>query len=219
MRAPTTYFALPLLLGYASSLPAQGDMPHEHGMRIGATGAVMNENRATLPRGCEEISRDYKVTVRAGKDYAAELPGQIFGMSEPEIIVAPCGRIEITFINEDSVRHQWMVHGLPRYLYPAGMFHIEAEGAQSQVGTLIVPAGDQTYLIHCDLAQHMEKGMRGQLVVGQGSGDLWNVPGVSDRLRRDSYLPSVWPLGVDIIAGLLGVALALLLSWRLRRHG
>jgi hypothetical protein len=81
-----------------------------------------------------------------------------------------------------------MVHGLPKYLYPAGMFHIEAAGAQTLKGVFIVPPEDKTYLIHCDMAQHMEKGMRGQLVVGKGSGDLWSVPGISDDYYRFPYL-------------------------------
>ena len=56
-------------------------------------------------------------------------------------------------------------------------------------GTFIVPGDDQTYLIHCDLAQHMEKGMKGQLKVGGGDGDLWAVPGVSSGFLRADYLP------------------------------
>jgi hypothetical protein len=84
-----------------------------------------------------------------------------------------------------------MVHGLPKYLYPAGMFHLEAMGGHSVTGTFIVPVEDKNYLIHCDLAQHMEKGMRGQLVVGKGSGDLWAVNGISDAFIRFPYLPNV----------------------------
>ena len=53
-----------------------------------------------------------------------------------------------------------MVHGLPRYLYPGGMFHLEANGGDSQTGTFIVPSDARTYLVHCDLPQHMEKGMK-----------------------------------------------------------
>ena len=34
----------------------------------------------------------------------------------------------------------------------------------------------------------MEKGMRGQLVVGKGSGDLWAVSGISDSFYRAPYL-------------------------------
>ncbi len=174
-----------------------------HNMTVDAEGAVMNENLNTLPRNCTEISRDYQFTVRAGRTYANNEPGMIFGMSEPEIRVEPCSRIELTFINEDEVRHQWMVHGLPKYLYPAGMFHIEVVGGAQKTGTFIVPGDDQTYLLHCDIAQHMEKGMRGQLVVGRGSGNLWAVNGISDDFIRSSYLPrnTGWWLAVALLAG------------------
>ena len=82
-----------------------------------------------------------------------------------------------------------MIHGLPRYLYPGGMFHLEAAGGHSQTGTFIVPGDDKTYLVHCDMAQHMEKGMKAQLKVGKGSGNLWAIPGVSSGFIQDSYLP------------------------------
>lgn len=169
-------------------------------MTVDDSGVVMNENRDNLPRDCPEISRDYQFTIQAGREYASGQPGMIFGMSQHEVRVEPCSRVEITFVNEDSVRHQWMVHGLPKYLYPAGMFHIEVAGGQRKSGTFIVPAGDHTYLIHCDLAQHMEKGMRGQLVVGRGSGNLWGVYEISDDYFRSPYLP-------DNISLLIGCAL------------
>jgi plastocyanin len=176
-----------------------------HQMQVDASGVVMNENRSTLPRDCPEISRDYQFTIHAGQKYAAAQPGLIFGMSPHEVRVEPCSRLEITFVNEDDVRHQWMVHGLPKYLYPAGMFHIEVTGGQQKSGTLIVPGGDHTYLVHCDLAQHMEKGMRGQLVVGHGSGNLWGIPAISDDFYRSSYLPEKTLLfaGLAWIIGLL----------------
>jgi len=179
-----------------------------HHMQADDSGMVMNENRSTLPRDCHEISRDYHFTVHAGRKYASNQPGMIFGMSQPEIRVDPCSRVEVTFVNEDRVRHQWMVHGLPRYLYPAGMFHIEVPGGGQKSGTLIVPGGDHTFLVHCDLAQHMEKGMRGQLVVGQGSGNLWGVPAVSDDFYRNPYLPKnilILAAGALIIGFFLGV--------------
>jgi plastocyanin len=160
-----------------------------HQMAVDPAGVVMNQNHDELPRDCSEISRDYEFTIHAGHKYAADFPGMIFGMSQYEVRVQPCSRITISFVNEDSVRHQWMVHGLPKYLYPAGMFHIEATGGYSKTGTFIVPGDDRSYLVHCDMAQHMEKGMRGQLVVGKGSGDLWGVPGVSDDFHRFNYLP------------------------------
>jgi plastocyanin len=187
-----------------------------HNMRIDAGGAVMHENRSALPRGCEAISRDYEITVVTSTQYAADSPGQIFGMSQTAISVEPCSRIEVTFVNEDQVRHQWMVHGLPRYLYPAGMFHIEAEGGQTRTGSFIVPGEDQTYLIHCDMAQHMEKGMRGQLVVGRGSSDLWQISGVSDTLLRDDYVGGVFRWPVDVLAIGLGCLLVLVLWSRYR---
>ena len=176
-------------------------------MSVDPAGVVMNENHNALPRDCSEIGGDYAFTIHAGRKYANDVPGMIFGMSEHEIRVPACSRVEITFVNEDKVRHQWMVHGLPRYLYPAGMFHIEASGGHRKTGTFIVPGDDRTYLVHCDMAQHMEKGMRGQLVVGAGSGDLWSVAGVSDEFYRSNYLPRYAPL----LAG-LGLAFAFLAS-------
>ena len=184
-----------------------------HKMKADSGGMVMNENRSTLPRDCRAISKDYRFTIRAGRRYAAGQPGMIFGMSQPEVRVEPCSRVEITFVNEDNIRHQWMVHGLPKYLYPAGMFHIEVEGGRQKSGTLIVPGGDHTYLIHCDLSQHMEKGMRGQLVVGKGSGNLWGVPTISDDFYRSAYLPKNGLLlaGLALIAGFLSTLL--LMRW------
>lgn len=182
---------------------------HNHGMNVDKTGTVMNENRNTLPRGCEAISTDQSFTIYAGRKYADSEPGMIFGLSEHEIRVEACSRVTITFVNEDEVRHQWMLHGLPKYLYPAGMFHIETMGGQRKTGTFIVPGEDKNYLIHCDIAQHMEKGMRGQLVVGEGSGNLWGVRDVSDSFLRAAYLPDKASLMIiaAIIAGFLGTIL------------
>ncbi|MEQ8858584.1 MAG: hypothetical protein RIC56_08050 [Pseudomonadales bacterium] len=198
--------AILLALGPGALASAASDMDehahHHHVMNWG--GVVMNENTDRLPRGCAAVSGDVAVTVHAGRRYAAEVPGQIFGMSQHELAVPPCSRVTVTFVNEDEVRHQWMVHGLPKYLYPAGMFHIEAMGGDERTGTFIVPAEDRTYLIHCDMAQHMEKGMRGQLVVGRGSGDLWAVSGISDAFYRAPYLP-----GAGYTALLIALALAL----------
>lgn len=176
-----------------------------HNMQVDAAGAVMNENHDQLPRDCKSISRDYQFTVRAGREWAKNEPGAVFAMDQAEIRVEPCSRIELTFINEDEVRHQWMVHGLPKYLYPAGMFHIEAVGGQQKTGTFIVPGDDQTFLLHCDLPQHMEKGMRGQLVVGKGSGNLWGINGISDDFFRSAYLPShsAWWLAFMLLTGIV----------------
>ncbi len=187
----------------------------DHEMAVGKTGVVMNENRDTLPRGCTNISREHSFTIHAGREYADQLHGMMFGMSEHEVRVEPCSRVEITFVNDDGIRHQWMVHGLPKYLYPAGMFHIEAMGEQTQKGVFIVPPEDKTYLIHCDMAQHMEKGMRGQLVVGKGSGDLWSVPGISDDYYRFSYLSGL-TIYIAVAFALLGFAIAFFFARKIK---
>jgi len=207
---------LALAAGASAAEGAASDDPHAHHQHVmDGAGVVMNANTDRLPNGCAAVSGDVALTIHAGRRYAADVPGALFGMSQHEVRVPPCTRLTVTFVNEDEVRHQWMIHGLPKYLYPAGMFHIEAMGGGRQTGTFIVPAEDRTYLIHCDMAQHMEKGMRGQLVVGEGSGDLWAVPGVSDAFRRSDYLPGV-PRTALLLA--LGLAAGLAVGWLLRRR-
>jgi plastocyanin len=187
-------------------------------MIMSDAGMVMNQNSERLPQGCDAISRDYSFAIEASTQYAADTPGMIFGMNQHELVVEPCSRITVSFSNRDKVRHQWMVHGLPRYLYPGGMFHIEANGGAAMTGTFIVPPDDKTYLVHCDMSQHMEKGMKGQLVVGEGSGDLWSVKGVSGGFERDSYLRGVqltWLLLPAVAALATGAWLGF--GWRSRR--
>jgi hypothetical protein len=83
-----------------------------------------------------------------------------------------------------------MMHGLPKFLYDKGMFHLEVTGPGKVTGTLILPSEDKTYLVHCDIAQHMEKGMKGQLIVGNGSGTFPSIPGITDPAIPDNYGPS-----------------------------
>ena len=180
-------------------------------MVMNDAGMVMNANSDRLPRGCDSVSRDYEFRIEGGRDFTSGEPGIIFGFSQHELRVEPCSRITVEFSNRDEVRHQWMVHGLPRYLYPGGMFHIEANAGETMTGTFIVPGDDKTYLLHCDMAQHMEKGMKGQLVVGRGSGDLWSVRGVSDAFVRDAYLPTGWRMAAAAL-GVCGLG-GMLLSW------
>ena len=56
---------------------------------------------------------------------------------------------------------------------------MEAYGGKTVVGTFIVPLDDKTYLVHCDMSQHMQKGMKGMLTVGKGSGVISGIPGKS----------------------------------------
>ena len=111
----------------------------------------------------------------------------MFAFDTQEFNFKPCTKLTVHFINEDNIRHQWMMHGLPKYLYPKGMFHLEASGPSKISGTLILPPGDKTYLVHCDIAQHMEKGMKAQLKVGKGDGDLPSIPGVTAYVVADDY--------------------------------
>ncbi|MDP6952020.1 MAG: copper-binding protein [Alphaproteobacteria bacterium] len=196
----------------ADDAPAMDHSAHDHhAMTLDDEGMVMNENRDTLPEDCDAVSGDVEITVRAGRRYAEAYPGTTFGYDRNVFDVEPCARLTVTFINDDQVRHQWMVHGLPRYLYPQGMFHLEAAGKAQKTGTFIVPSDRATYLIHCDMAQHMEKGLRGQIRVGGGDGDIPSIPGLTGPLRPDPVAgPGLGPLGaLSALAGLLIGLLAL----------
>jgi plastocyanin len=152
-----------------------------------AGGMVMGQNTSTLPGGCDRISETKEITVHAGHKYAEKFPGRMFAFDTQEFNFKPCTKLTVHFVNEDNIRHQWMMHGLPKYLYPKGMFHLEASGPSKISGTLILPPGDKTYLVHCDIAQHMEKGMKAQLKVGKGDGDLPSIPGVTAFVVADDY--------------------------------
>ena len=154
-------------------------------------GMIMGQNKDTLPPGCSRISEDVNITVRAGHKYAKDYPGTMFGFDTHEWRVKPCTRLTVNFINEDHIRHQWMMHGLPKFIYDKGMFHLEMTGPAKITGTLILPAEDRTYLVHCDIAQHMEKGMKGQLIVGKGSTPFPSIPGITDLAIPDDYGPKV----------------------------
>jgi len=150
-------------------------------------GMVMGQNTDTLPGGCDKIAATKDITVHAGHKYSEKFPGTMFAFDQQEFQFEPCTKLTVHFINDDEIRHQWMMHGLPKYLYPKGMFHLEVSGPGKVSGTLILPPGDKTYLVHCDIAQHMEKGMKAQLKVGKGSEDLPSIPGVTASIFPDDY--------------------------------
>lgn len=167
---------------------------HDHHMHGGSDhmmdmdgGMIMGQNLDKLPSSCKRISKEIEITVRAGKKYAKNFPGTIFAFDNQQWRVEPCSKITWHFVNEDEVRHQFMIHGLPKYLYKNGMFHLEVTGPRTISGTMIVPATDATYLAHCDIAQHMEKGMKAQLVVGAGKEDLPSIPGITPYVVTDTY--------------------------------
>ncbi|MGB0955450.1 MAG: hypothetical protein ACPGZP_05550 [Panacagrimonas sp.] len=172
--------AIVLACALAATAQAADNGHHGPGHRMvwDAKGMAMGENRGdTLPADCTEISQDVSLEVHVGRKYAPE--GFMFGYSDYQWQVPPCSRVSVTLVNEDEVRHMWMLHGLPSYIYAQGMFHLEAEGRRTMTGTFIVPGDDRTYLVHCDIAQHTEKGLKAQLKVGKGGEDLPSVPGIT----------------------------------------
>jgi hypothetical protein len=183
-------------------------MYHHDSMIMDEKGMIMNANPDRLPKDCQKISEDVNLVIHAGHQHALKFTGKMFAFSEQEWNVKPCARVNITFINDDQIRHQLMIHGLPGYLYPQGMFHLELYGPGELRASLIMPMQKKTYLVHCELAQHMEKGMKAQLKVDGGDGDLPSIPGISEPVNPDLY-PAAWTpaslafLGVCILIGLI----------------
>lgn len=166
-------------------------MDHGDGHLMDMDGAmIMGQNKDKLPGGCEKIAEEKEITVRAGHKYARKFPGTMFAFDQQEFRFKPCTKLTVHFINEDHIRHQWMMHGLPKYMYDKGMFHLEVTGPAKVSGTLILPKEDKTYLVHCDIAQHMEKGMKAQLIVGKGGPAFPSIPGLTDLAIPDHYGPS-----------------------------
>ncbi|MGR9107252.1 MAG: multicopper oxidase domain-containing protein [Gammaproteobacteria bacterium] len=190
--------------------PLEGESKIRMRHEMDLQGMIMNENKDQLPVGCTAISEDLKFTVHAGRKYAERFPGKMFAYDQQEWQVKPCSRITVTFVNDDHIRHQFMIHGLPDYLYPpTGMFHIELTGPGSKTATFIVPSEPKTFLVHCELAQHMEKGMKAQMKVGEGDGDIPSIPGLTESVNADLYAVrwagSDWLiLGIAVFCGISG---------------
>ncbi|XSG83802.1 MAG: copper oxidase [Methylohalobius sp. ZOD2] len=183
------------------------------GHRMDMDSMVMNENPMTLPEGCGKIAGNQTITVHAGRKYAHQFPGVVFAYDRQSWEVPPCTRLTVRFINEDDIRHQFMVHGLPEKLYSQGMFHIEISGRGEAAGTFILPPDKKTYLVHCDIAQHTEHGMKAQLKVGGGDGNLSSLPGLTQPVRPDTY-PTRWT-GTSIVLLILAVLGGGALIWLL----
>ncbi|MBK6959400.1 MAG: cupredoxin domain-containing protein [Nitrosomonas sp.] len=161
-------------------------MDHDHIMDHEGT-MIMGQNLDKLPSSCKSISEEVEITVRAGRKYSAKFPGTAFAFDQQQWHVKPCAKVTWHFINEDNIRHQFMMHGLPKYLYKYGMFHLEVTGPKTVSGTIIVPGSDETFLVHCDISHHMEKGMKAQLVVGKGGENIPSIPGVTPYNINDTY--------------------------------
>lgn len=177
--------ALTLLLVFIST-PLFAAMNHG-GMIMDESGMIMNHNPDVLPKDCPKVSKDVDITIRAGHQYTEGFAGKMFTYDKRDWQVPGCARVNVTFINDDDIRHQFMIHGLPGYMYPKGMFTIEIYGKGQKTASFIVPSRDYTYYIHCEVSQHTEKGMKAQLKVGKGSGDLDSILGLTPALTPDSY--------------------------------
>lgn len=184
MKLFSLFFAMMLLF---CSAHVVANMPTAGNMSMDEKGMIMNANPDQLPRDCPQISETIALTIRAGRKHALKLNGKMYAFDQQEWRVKPCTKINITFINDDQIRHQLMIHGLPGYLYPEGMFHLELNGEGSLQASLILPALKKTYLVHCELPQHAEKGMKAQLKVDGGDGDLPSIPGLSAAIKTDRY--------------------------------
>ena len=175
------------------------------GMMMDDKGMIMNANADNLPRDCPAISETVAIVIHAGQQYAVKFPSKVFAFDKQQFEAKPCAKVNITFINDDSIRHQLMIHGLPGYLYPEGMFHLELYGKGQLTASLILPSQKKTYLMHCELPQHAEKGMKAQLKVGGGDGDLPSIAGISEPMSADYYGLS-WTVTTSLLL-LLFVAL------------
>ncbi len=175
-----------LLLSFILTMPVQAAMNHG-GMIMDDKGMTMNHNPDKLPNDCKEISEDVNMIIRGGRKFGEEFAGKMFTYDKRDWQAPPCSRVNVTFINEDDIRHQFMIHGLPGYMYPKGMFTIEIYGKGERTASFIVPSRDYTYYIHCEVSQHTEKGMKAQLKVGKGTGDLDSILGLTAPLAPDIY--------------------------------
>lgn len=188
-----------------------GAMTMQHpGMSMDEKGMIMNDNSTNLPKDCPKISEDVNLTIHAGHKHAKKFNGKMFAFDQQQWDVPGCARLNITLINDDRIRHQLMIHGLPGYLYPDGMFTIEIYGEGQKTASIIVPSKPKTYLVHCEVPQHMEKGMKAQLKVAGGDVDLPSIPGISAPVKADKY-DIAWDnitwasLLISVLAGLSSV--------------
>lgn len=151
-----------------------GDGGHGDGgmdMEMVPNGTIVNENVDELPPGCDEIAGEREVTIQGGVEHSEA--GEMYSFGRDRLELEQCTAVTVTFVNQDDVRHQWMIHGLPAETYPMGMFNIEVNGPASVTATFVTPGADTTLHTHCSLPQHEQKGMAMAVVVGEG-GDEGN---------------------------------------------
>ncbi len=175
---------------------------------------VVHENTDDLPPGCDEIQDEVAFTVHGGRHHAEEFNGAVFTFDNRSWEVGPCTLVTITFVNDDDVRHQFMVHDT----YPNGFFQIELTGPAEETGSFITTAEAKSLLVHCGVAQHQQKGMKAQILQNGGEGDIPNILGISglppeDRPDADQAngdgdgeQPIPW-IGPELVLLFIGLAL------------
>lgn len=180
---------------------------------------VVNENTDDLPPGCDSISEEIELEVHGGTEFAEGEPGVVFTFDERSFELPPCARVTVTFVNHDEVRHQFMPHGV----YPDGSFLIEVDGPGQDTGTFITGSRAASVMVHCGVSQHQQKGMKAQLLVAGGLGDIPNIPGVSglppeDREDVGQTMGHEAPTSLAWLV-VVAVALFAVAPLRLRRNG
>lgn len=172
-------------------------------MEMREGGLAVNANDGEyLPEGCDEIRGSTEITVKAGEQFAE--PGHMFSYDQRKWNVDTCTKVTVTLENADDVRHQWMLHGLPKNTYPMGMFNIEADGGEQVTATFVTPAEDTTLKLHCSLPEHEDLGMEGFVVVGDSGGETTDDAPAGDGSDGDTggNQTLIW-LGVVGVVGLL----------------
>lgn len=185
-----------------------------------AAAVVMNANPDRLPPGCAEVAREAELTVHAGREHAVPFPDKTFTYDRRVLDYPACTRLRVTFVNDDAIRHQWMIHGLPRETYSGGTFNIEVPASGEEAGTLILPARATTLMVHCGLPQHMQKGMKAAIRVAGGKGLPPNIPGATGEWGAPGYARQThawYRLGAGA-AGLGAGVLIALAVFRRRRN-
>ena len=176
----------------------------------------MNQNKDVLPENCNSIQGTMNITVHGGTEQASAFPEKMFTYNKREYDVEPCTRVNVTFINTDNITHQWMIHGLPESIHDNGMMNIEVNGGQNDTGVFITPSYNETLLVHCGKPQHQQKGMKAQLKVGLGDGNIPNIPGETGSWDRYTYPRENLDYGPVLLlySVMIGVILTLaILGW------
>jgi len=167
-------------------------------------GSVVNANPDSLPPGCEAVRGERRLTVDAGREYAAD--GDAFGYDLDSVTAPACTRLVVTLVNHDDVRHQWVVDGLPTDTYPGGYVAIEAADRGSVTAAFVTPSEPGTYEGLSTLPQHEQNGMRLPLVV---TGDRSSDTATATSDESSGSVPGLGPL-----LALVALAAATLLAVR-----